>query len=342
MTEFTAADLSLENYWRAIILFGQNVASYKFALAKSLLELAQTGKTFISLEELAEPFSRHITEHLSISDKQTTSRSSRFLDACRQFNAGEITKEQLIDATVRLGFNNVVDAFHNVNKAEIPVRFFVDERQQVNKGITLHDNLLELLQHYQYHNLPHEVEARWRLVETAWQLNLARNTVVGYDNQDGLLFIPSNRRTTITSCRNALNGYQKGKCFYCFTNVSIEENSPDLADVDHFFPHVLSIYGIAHPIDGVWNLVLACQNCNRGAGGKFDRMPHRRFLERLHTRNEFLIESHHPLRETLMQQTGQSKSGRQSFLWNNYLDAATGPLINTNWEPELEHYPPAF
>lgn len=32
---------SLESYWRSIILFGRNVASYKFALAKSLLELAE-------------------------------------------------------------------------------------------------------------------------------------------------------------------------------------------------------------------------------------------------------------------------------------------------------------
>lgn len=28
---------SLESYWRSIVLFGNNVASYKFALAKSLL-----------------------------------------------------------------------------------------------------------------------------------------------------------------------------------------------------------------------------------------------------------------------------------------------------------------
>jgi len=249
MTDFTEIDISLENYWRSIILFGDNVASYKFALAKSLLELAHTGKTFVKLEELAEPFSHHLTEHLRLCDKQITSPSSRFLDKCRQFNAGKVTKDELINTTVKLGFNNVLDAFHNVNKAELPMRFFTDERRGAKKGIGLTDSLLELLECYQYCNLPHEVESRWRLVETAWQLKLPRNTVVGYDNQNGLLFIPSNRRTTITSCRDALNGYQKGKCFYCFTNISIEEDSSDLADVDHFFPHVLNIYGIAHPVE---------------------------------------------------------------------------------------------
>ncbi len=342
MTEFTKVDPSLENYWRSIILFGENAASYKFALAKSLLELAHTGNTLITLKELAVPFSHHLTEHLRLCDKQITSPSSQFLDKCRQFNAGKVTKDELVNTTVKLGFNNVIDAFHNVNRAELPVRFFTDERRGAKKGIILTDSLLELLERYQYCNLPHEIESRWRLVETAWSLRLSRNLVrVDYDDEEKLLFVGSRRRITITSCRDALNGYQKGKCFYCFNHISVEENSPDLADVDHFFPHVLSIYEIANPINGVWNLVLACQNCNRGTGGKFDRMPHRRFLDRLHTRNEFLIDSHHPLRETLIQQTGQSKSARQSFLWNNYLEAVTGPLINTSWEPELEG-PPAF
>jgi hypothetical protein len=32
-------------------------------------------KTFVTLEELADPFSRHICEHLKIDDKQATARS---------------------------------------------------------------------------------------------------------------------------------------------------------------------------------------------------------------------------------------------------------------------------
>jgi len=37
MDEFTQVQPSLESYWRAVILFGRNIASYKFALGKSLL-----------------------------------------------------------------------------------------------------------------------------------------------------------------------------------------------------------------------------------------------------------------------------------------------------------------
>ena len=37
MTNFQINDPSLESQWRAIILFGKNSATYKFAFAKSLL-----------------------------------------------------------------------------------------------------------------------------------------------------------------------------------------------------------------------------------------------------------------------------------------------------------------
>lgn len=328
---------STENYWRSIILFGNNVASYKFALAKSLLELAQAGKSFVSLEELAIPYSQYLAEHLKISDKQTTSASSQFLDACRKFNAGTVPKQHMIDATVKLGFNNVIDAFHNVNKAEIPTRFYIDERKQSRKGISLTDELLSLVGHYQYQNLPHEVEARWRLVETAWQLNISRNlVVVDYDDQDGLLFTQnrSHRRTTVTSCRPALNGYQRGKCFYCFDDISVDEGSADLAHVDHFLPHTLKQFEIIGVVDGIWNLVLACQSCN---SQKSSRVPHLSYLSRLHTRNEFLISSHHPLRETLINQTGKSEADRARFLSNS--DAKAISILIHRWQADFEYEP---
>jgi hypothetical protein len=90
---FLASHPSLEDYWRAIILFGRNVASYKFSLAESLLELKASSGQLVKLDELAGPFSRYLCSHLRIADKQGTFRTSKFLDACRKFNAGELTNE---------------------------------------------------------------------------------------------------------------------------------------------------------------------------------------------------------------------------------------------------------
>ena len=219
MSLFTEVHPSLESYWRAVILFGRNVASYKFSLAKSLIELAGQGKELVTLEELAAPFSRHVCDHLKASDKQGTFATSRYLDACRKFNAGEIGRERLIDTTARLGFNNVIDAFHVVNTGEVGVRFYADERGGPQKGIRLTDDLFRLAESGQWANLPHEIEARWRLVETAWELALPRHVLaVGFDPDGEMLVVNDRRlgRRAITGCRGALNGYQKGKCFYCF------------------------------------------------------------------------------------------------------------------------------
>ena len=321
-----------EDYWRAIILFGKNVASYKFALAQSLLELKVKGHTFVTLEELAIPYSKYLTQHLQEEDRQTTSKSSKFLDSCRAYNTAVIPYDELIAKTVKLGFANVIDAFHNVNYGELPLRFFIDHRRE-KKGITLTDDLFLL----DSSNLSGEVEGRWRLVETAWRLKLSRNLLhVNYDDERQLLFTTSSSsRKDVTSIRDAISGYQKGKCFYCFTDISIISGSPILADVDHFFPHKLG--DIISPINGVWNLVLSCQHCNRGTGGKFDQLPSHYLLERLHKRNEFYINSHHPLKETLKAQTGGATQARINFLSANYLTASTGTLINSSWKPMFEH-----
>jgi len=332
-TRFYEIEPTNENYWRAIILFGSNVASYKFALAKALYDLRKHPQELIRMDELAPAYARHIAEHLKQCDKQSTSKQSRFLEACRSFNKGEIQEAKLTDETVKLGFENVIDAFHNVHGAEIPKRFFLDERA-TKGGIRLTDDFYRMAEQPIIHDLNVETEARWRLVETAWNLNLPSHVVqVAHDDTTKLLYAlaAQNRRVIITSSRYALNGYQKGRCFYCYRNISTDTLSSDLGDVDHFFPFILNYCSTDKPINGVANLVLACKECNRGTNGKFARVPSLSLLHRLHQRNEYLIKSHHPLRETLMLQTGGTEAARQTFLQSAYT-CAQSSLITT-WMP---------
>lgn len=334
---FLSKEPKLEDYWRGIVLYGRNVASYKFALAKTLLDLNPSAGQLIKIGELAPVFSKHIAEHLKLADKQGTSRSSKFLDGCREFNSGKLTSDELTELAIRYGFNNVIDAFHVVGQDEIPKRFYIDERK-ANKGIRATDEFTELFEKEKSDNLPLEVEARWRLVETAWELNLPASMVsVNHDSDSETLFAVnrSRRRIIVTGSRDALNGYQKGKCFYCSSEIHIDGSSALCPDVDHFFPHKLKQAGFGAEIDRVWNLVLACQTCNRGVGGKFDRCPSISLLEKLHKRNEFLISSHHPLRETLIQQTGSSPQQRTAFL-SDFHHRARAVLIHL-WEPFETH-----
>jgi len=325
---------TLESYWRSIILFGRNVASYKFALAKSLLEIVPTGKTEITLEELANPFSKNLCEHMLQAPKQATSRTSQFLNTCKDYNNDAISYDQLIEVTRKKGFVNVIDAFHNVNNDELPIKFYEKDYTSSSKKIILTDEIFRLTDIAFYDNLMNEAESRWNLVETAWELNISKNLLnIQYDDHSKLLFVGDQfRRKDVTSARAALNGYQKGKCFYCFDDITTENKNEAICDVDHFFPHTLQSHMKNVNLDGVWNLVLACKTCNRGEKGKFAKIPTHKYLERLNKRNEFLIESHHPLRETLMQQTGKTAKERQSFLQK--IDKQAINLLIHRWEIE--------
>lgn len=332
-SEFYSRDPNVEDYWRGIVLFGRNVASYKFALAKTLIEIKPDAGELLKLSDIAPVFSRHIAAHLQISDQQTTARSSKFLDACRSFNLGETSGEKLTEIAVRDGFNNVIDAFHVVGTADVPKRFYLDERQS-NGGIKITDHFSKLMETVEHHILEAETESRWRLVETAWEMKISTGLLhVEHDEFSGSLFALdlSRKRKSVTSSRSALNGYQKGRCFYCNRTTGAVGLDGD-TDVDHFFPHVLKQSGLGKIIDGVWNLVLSCRSCNRGPGGKFARVPSIRLLEKLHVRNEYLIASHHPLSQTLVKQTGSTQSVRTAFL-NNFHQSARTKLFHL-WEAE--------
>lgn len=334
ISTYQEESISNESYWRSIILFGRNVASYKFALAKSLIELSKANKDSISLEELAIPFSRNLCEHIQIAPKQTTSNSSRFLDSCISFNENRVSKDELISKTVQLGFNNVIDAFHTVNQGEIPIRFYHKD-YSTTKRIILTDDFFKIAQDLSVNDLNNEVEARWNLVETAWELGINKNALEVYHDEEISRFFVLNKlhRKNVTSVRPTLNGYQKGKCFYCFCDISIDPKEEKFCDVDHFYPHLLK-NRMRVDFNGVWNLVLACQNCNRGSEGKFARIPAEKYLKRLYKRNEFLICSHHPLKDTLMKQTGNYRLQRATF-YREIDKSATNMLIH-RWETPLK------
>ncbi|MEO0036826.1 MAG: hypothetical protein RIQ59_37 [Bacteroidota bacterium] len=335
-TKFQINDPSIESQWRAIILFGKNSATYKFAFAKSLLELVEKEKTRISLAELAIPFAHNIVTHLKENDKQGSSSSSTFLNACRSHIKGELTEHQLHGITEKFGFVNVVDAFQNVNGSTIPNLFYEKDYKAGKKDIVITDDLLKLKELYQFQNFNQEVEARWKLVETAWNLNINPNLLeVKYDEDKSLFFLENDfmRRIDITSVRDSLNGYQKGKCFYSFKDISVVKGSPDLCDVDHFLPHLNKEVHAKHGanINGVWNLVLTDSFMNKEKSAK---VPEKRFLDRLYNRNEFYIESKHPLAETIINQTGKTKQERIRFLQKQY-QLAYDASIQT-WKPSEE------
>ena len=329
ISEFQERFPSLESYWRSVILFGRNTSTYKFALARALEDLARDDKTEATLDEIAIPFARHMCEHLLEAPKQTTGRPGKFIETCSSFNLGAVDEQTLIDTAVSDGFSYVLRAVHNVNGAELPLKFFEVSGSGRGRRITMNDNLFRTLEVAP--SVGDETEARWKLVESAWEMGVSTSLVsVSYDGETETLLRSTEdaaRRKSLVSARAALNGYQKGQCFYCYNTIELDgENS---CDVDHFFPHVLAPSLPGANIDGVWNLVLACRECNRGEKGKFARVPDVNYLERLCRRNEFLISSHHPLREAIIAQTGATEKDRRSFL--SHIDREAVNVLIHRW-----------
>ena len=327
---FIETDISDLTKFRSIILFGRNVACYKFSLAKVLLDIATKQHTTLHLEDIALPYALNICEHVKHSPRQCVSSSSTFISACSDFNDGKINETQLQGIALRYGFVNVLDAFHVVNQTELNTKFF--EYNPQTKSLIIPDEMFRLVETSGFGSLLSETEARWNLVETAWKYRYARSILeLKYDPMSETFFTEQSslRRKSITSAIPALNGYQKGCCFYCGDSM-IDFKNDIVCDVDHFFPHRLQQFTNVN-LDGAWNLVLACPNCNRGQNGKFALIPELKFLEKLFQRNEYLISSHHPLRESLIQQTGKTTSDRINFLQS--MDSLAVQYSIHRWSP---------
>lgn len=336
----------LENTWRSLILYGKNVATYKFALGKTLLYFAPKQISKVKLDDLSNIYSSYLCEHVKSGKSQITSPRSSFLDACSAYNNNDISKETLIDETKKNGFKFVLDAFHVLGSGQTQSKFYHINGSGNKREIILSDNLFYILNTIQFKNLESEIEARWCLVEDAWTFGTGdtRNPVL-YDSTEKILYANepcsegikladiSTYRRNLTKAKSALIGYQKGKCFYCFDNI-LADNELN-CDVDHFIPFTLRYKITNVNLNSIWNLVLSCSNCNRGADGKFHHLPSKKYLERLLIRNNYLVNSNHPLSNTIKNQTGNSNTERNKFIIELYTYSIN--IIKTQWEPIYEY-----
>ncbi len=111
MTFFNEHDLSADTLWRSLILFGKNTATYKFAFGKTLLDCIEEEKTVLTLDDLAEPFSRYLIQHLRTGYNQ--GNEGKFITTLNDHIKDPVSTplEKVFEVTKRDGFKNVVNAF---------------------------------------------------------------------------------------------------------------------------------------------------------------------------------------------------------------------------------------
>lgn len=306
-------DFNKKDYWRAIILYGLNSATYKIALGKSLIKFSKKGKNIVTLNELAEEFFDMYKERLKNNMPQLNqpNRQTVMETIVQKYNIGKINRIQAIDEVTKNAFNDVIPRFHTVHHDDLPINFYVFE----NNKLYLTDHLFEVFEDKNIKDdLESEITSRWDLLEAAFALKQNNSKLIndirkfylkkGYD------------RMNITSVIPVLNGYQNDICFYCGEKMNKKN-----IHVDHVIPRQL----VKH--DKIWNLVLAHDFCN---SQKSDALPPKCYIKKLIERNEHFINSNHPIKNKLINQTGSTSLKRINFIKKVYEDAKI--VIGYTWE----------
>jgi len=107
---------------------------------------------------------------------------------------------------------------------------------------------------------------------------------------------------------------------------TVKENLRKKKQVDHVIPHKVVYH------DEFWNLVLAHELCNQE---KSDKMPHRRYVEKLIKRNEDILQSDLPIKENLKFMIGNTHEMRRAKIEDAYKKGSKMHL--GTYEPKLEN-----
>ncbi len=301
--DYKDLDQSFAATLRTIVLFGRNVSTYKFALASTLLKLKP--KNFITYEDLRDEFLLSLLSHYSNNPHQYQGGENILTKAFDKYKIDNNWND-LINTAERNIYNNVFDAFHNVGGGTIKKEQILFEHLPRERKLILTDNINAIIeQPTLVHVLKNENESRWMVVEEAWKNRLSPNLLIYDQTNCEFISVSTKGRTNLRSAVSILLPYQHGCCFYCNKKINtsaISEDS-DFPDVDHYIAHSYfkapSMSNI-NP-DGIWNLVIACKDCNRGTGGKFDRIPSKVYHNKIIKRNVLFTEEHrHSLKNSVL------------------------------------------
>lgn len=287
------------DYWRAIILYGLNTATYKIALAQALGHFAAHDRDRVTMSDLAETFFDLYAARLIEGKPQlaTPGRLTVMERIVQLHRAGSLTRERAIARVETEAFGDVIPRFHKVGGRVLPA--FYEASPQ---GLILTDALFDVFGGADHAPRLAELDSRWSLLEAAFTIRRDESALAS--DIRALYLRKGYERTDITGTVPVLDAYQHNRCFYC---------GEPIADGDIHVDHVIPRQLVNH--DEIWNLVLAHSFCNLQ---KSDALPDRRYIEKLFSRNEHLIASARPISVELVAQLGATPERRRAHLATVY------------------------
>ena len=312
-----------EDYWKGIILFGLNAATYKMGLAKTLLHFAKAGEQQVKWDDLAEVYLNEYVDRLNLCAMPQQSNPNRLTvmeRIVKELSIGKISHDNAVNKVAEKGFVDVVPRFQTIgtNKSIVENHFY---EIKFGSHLNLKDSILgfdsDLIT-----ELESEVIARWGLLEGAFSINQTNyhlsNDIRDIYLQDGY------ERKTLTSNIPFLSGYQGNTCFYCSEKLEGETH------VDHVLPRQV----VCH--DEIWNLVLSHKDCNLL---KSDKLVGRHFITKLIARNENIMGSNHPWKHKIITSLGNTPRKRKLSLELHYDNVKS--VLGRNYWGGVESYNPS-
>lgn len=308
-------DFTNEDLFKGIVLFGLNSATYKMGLAQTLLDAAKRQSNTLSWNELAsnyfDLYQQRLTTH-QMPQQGNPTRLTKMERIVKEHQQGRLSRVEAIGEVADSGFQDVVPRFQTIGTDK---QLVLDHFYEIDFGkrLVLKDSLLSFNE-AQLQQLESEIQARWSLLEGAFNINQSdfelANDIRDVYLQNGY------KRKTLTNNIPFLLGYQGNTCFYC------GEPMEGSIHVDHVLPRQV----LNH--DEVWNLVLVHSDCNLL---KSDRLVGSHFIQKLINRNENIMGSNHPWKAKIASSLGSSARKRASQLLEHYNNAKTVLGVSYYW-----------
>lgn len=313
-------DFEDSDYWKAIVLYGLNSATYKMALAGVLLESAKRGEARIEWTDLSTRYLDSYIKRLDSGSSPQQANPSRLTLMERivtELRSGRINYDEAVKRVADEAFEDVIPRFHTIGRDPYLARSKFYEFDK-GKHLTLKDSLLAL---NNKNELQDEVTTRWSLLEGAFIIQQSNFQLANSIRE--VYLANGYQRTTLTPLIPFLQGYQANICFYCGEAMATDIH------VDHVLPRQLMNH------DEIWNLVLAHGDCNVS---KLDKLVGTHFIEKLIARNENIMGSNHPWKSKISTSLGDTKQKRMNRLRKHYENTKTalGPIY---WGGSNEYNP---
>ncbi|MDR3502170.1 MAG: HNH endonuclease domain-containing protein [Legionella sp.] len=318
MSDFTPKD-----YWKALILYGLNQATYKIALGKTLLTLAKQGLAHVPWEMLSKEFFNQYIQRLSqesaMPQQSIPSRQTVMERIVAQYQSGKLPFDEAIDEVGNKAFGDVIHRFDNLgNDESFKGKFYGFD---FGKELVLTDDLHIIVESCQS-ELDEELDTRWSLLEGAFAIQQENYSL---SNDLRQIYLENgHKRKNLTKNIPFLQGYQGNTCFYCGEPVLGED-----IHVDHVLPRQV----IHH--DEIWNLVISHSFCNQL---KSDKLVGSHYIQKLIARNENIMGSNHPWKKKIMISLGKTPEIRRAEIQKHYY--MVKDILGTHYWGGVPNYHP--